>query len=245
LEKTDPFAHHPHLRDKIIKPEASRFRSLDLSEMDANMKERGFPETWRRSDDNREASRVQTLEGRWGGDIWVFAYGSLMWDPAFHFSEIRRATLRGYHRRFCLKSEVGRGTPEAPGLMAGLDLGGTCDGLVFRVEADRLEEESHHIWRREMLLHSYAPEFLAVETGFGTVEALAFVVNRNNPLLLPPMPLDETARRIARAEGYLGPNIDYLENLAGAFQLLGLEDKDLFQLRDLARHYRQSSSNGI
>ncbi len=206
--------------------------------MDEKMRGMGLPEDWRRSDESRDASRRETLRDRWGQDIWVFGYGSLMWDPAFRFAEVRRATLTGYHRRFCLRSEVGRGTPEKPGLMAGLDLGGVCNGLVFRVEADRLEEESHYIWRREMLLRSYAPEFLPMETGQGAVEAMAFVVNRDNPLLLPPMDLAETARRIAQAEGYLGPNIDYLENLASAFEVLGMEDEELFRLRDLARQYR-------
>ncbi|WP_417666401.1 gamma-glutamylcyclotransferase [Roseibium sp.] len=235
---SDPFRHHPQLRGQIIPPETSRFRNLDLSDMDRQMRGMGLPEDWRRSDENRDQSRRETLQDRWGQDIWIFAYGSLMWDPAFHFSEVRRATLSGYHRRFCLKSEVGRGTPEAPGLMAGLDLGGTCNGLVFKVEAERLEEESHYIWRREMLLRSYAPEFLEMETALGSVEAMAFVVNRENPLLLPPMSLEETARQIAGAEGYLGPNIDYLENLADAFELLRLEDEELFRLRDLARRFR-------
>ncbi len=219
-------------------PLQSRFRNLDLSAMDEKMRGMGLPEDWRRSDESRDESRRETLRDRWGQDIWVFGYGSLMWDPAFRFAEVRRATLTGYHRRFCLRSEVGRGTPEKPGLMAGLDLGGVCNGLVFRVEADRLEEESHYIWRREMLLRSYAPEFLPMETGQGAVEAMAFVVNRDNPLLLPPMDLAETARRIAQAEGYLGPNIDYLENLASAFEVLGMEDEELFRLRDLARQYR-------
>ncbi|WP_417685728.1 gamma-glutamylcyclotransferase [Roseibium sp.] len=235
---SDPFRHHPQLRDRIIDPETSRFRNLDLSDMDRQMQAMGLPEDWRRSDENRDQSRRETLKDRWGQDIWIFGYGSLMWDPAFRFSEVRRATLDGYHRRFCLKSEVGRGTPETPGLMAGLDLGGTCNGLVFRVDAERLEEESHYIWRREMLLRSYAPEFLEMETELGPVEAMAFVVNRENPLLLAPMSLEETARLIARAEGYLGPNIDYLEKLADAFELLELEDDELFRLRDLARSYR-------
>lgn len=234
----DPFRHHPHLRSKIIEPETSRFRSLDLSHMDRKMRAMGLPEDWRRSDEDREASRLTALEGRWDKDLWVFAYGSLMWDPAFHFTEVRRADLRGYHRRFCLRSEVGRGTPERPGLMAGLDVGGTCNGLVFRIAAETLEEESKFLWRREMILHSYAPEFLELETAHGAVEAMAFLVNRDNPLLLPPLSLEETAQRIAQAEGYLGPNIDYLENLADYFELLELEDDELFRLRDLARAYR-------
>ncbi|MEJ8473670.1 gamma-glutamylcyclotransferase [Roseibium algae] len=237
-DHSDPFRHHPRLRDKIIKPELSRFRTLDFSVIDAEMKARGLPDTWRRSDEERETSRLDTLKDRWGSDIWVFAYGSLMWDPAFHFSEVRRASLTGYHRRFCLQSEVGRGTAERPGLMAGLDTGGQCNGLVFRIEAERLEEESHFVWRREMLMHSYTPEFLEMETELGSVEAMAFVVNRDNPLLLPPMSLEETARRIAGAEGFLGPNIDYVENLAASFELMNLEDDELFQLRDLARVYR-------
>ncbi len=237
-DATNPFRHHPNLATKIIPADESRFRTLDLTHMDRQMRSMGMPENWRRSDDDREASRRETLEGRWGQDMWVFAYGSLMWDPAFHFTEVRRACLAGYHRRFCLLSEVGRGTPEQPGLMAGLDTGGACNGLVFRLAAETLEEESRYLWRREMILRSYKPEFLTLETAHGPVEAMAFLVNRDNPLLLPPMSLEETARRIAAAEGYLGPNIDYLENLADYFELLDLEDDELFRLRDLARTFR-------
>jgi cation transport protein ChaC len=235
----DPFRHHPNLKAKIIPAEESRYRSLDFEDMDSQMQALGYPADWRRSDSSRHASRLKTLESRWGKDLWVFAYGSLMWDPAFRFSEVRRAHLSGYHRRFCLQSEVGRGTPERPGLMAGLDTGGTCNGLVFRVSGDIMELESQYIWRREMVLYSYAPEFLRMNTALGEVEALAFVVARDNPLLLPPLEAEETARRIAHAEGILGPNIDYLENLAHYFELLNLEDAELFELRDLARSYRQ------
>ena len=237
-DTANPFRHHPNLATKIIPADESRFRTLDLSDMDRRMRSMGLPENWRRSDEDREVSRLETLDGRWGEDMWVFAYGSLMWDPAFHFTEVRRARLGGYHRRFCLQSEVGRGTPERPGLMAGLDTGGTCNGLVFRLAAETLEEESRYLWRREMILRSYKPAFLMLETAHGPVEAMAFLVNPDNPLLLPPMSPEETARRIAEAEGYLGPNIDYLENLAAYFELLGLEDEELFQLRDLARTYR-------
>ncbi|WP_417693629.1 gamma-glutamylcyclotransferase [Roseibium sp.] len=239
MQAPDPFRHHPNLRSKIQDPLTSRFRSLDLTDMDRDMQGRGFGPDWRRCDEDRNASRLATLEGRLDEDLWVFAYGSLMWDPAFIFSDIRRATATGFHRRFCLRSEVGRGTPEQPGLMAGLDVGGVCQGLVFKIDGHLVEEESHFLWRREMLMRSYAPEFLTLETAEGQVDALSFLVNRDNPLLLPPMGLKETARAIALAEGYLGPNIDYLENLANYFEWLGLDDAELFELRHLAREHRQ------
>lgn len=238
----DPFRHHPALRGKIVPAEESAYRTRDFSDLDARLKEAGLPSAMRRSDENREESRRATLAGREGQDMWVFAYGSLMWEPAFHFSEVRRAHLEGYHRRFCLRSEFGRGTPDSPGLMAGLDKGGSCHGLAFRIPAEIAEEESHVVWRREMLFFSYVPEFLPVGTEQGRVEALSFVVNPDNPLLLPPMSLDETARIIARAEGHLGPNIDYVEKLASAFELLGIEDAELFELRDKARAYKSAPS---
>lgn len=235
----DPFRHHPNLRQKIQEPLSSRFRSLDLSDMDRNMAERGLGPGWRRSDDERDLSRRETLEGRLDMDLWVFAYGSLMWDPGFVFSEVRRATLDGYHRRFCLRSEFGRGTPDCPGLMAGLDEGGVCQGLAFKIDGALVEDESHFLWRREMVMHSYAPDFLTLETEQGQVEALCFLVNRQNPLLLGSLSLEDTAKHIARAEGYLGPNIDYLENLANYFEWLKLDDPELFELRDLAWTYRE------
>lgn len=231
----DPFTHHPELRDKVVDPLKSNYRAFDLATLDEKMMAAGAPNDWRHSDAYREGSRRETLAGRRDRDLWVFAYGSLMWDPAFRFSEIRSALLTGFQRRFCLKSELGRGTPERPGLMAGLDKGGACSGIVFRIDRDLVDEETRVIWRREMLLHAYAPKFLAVETALGNVEALAFVVDHSAKCYLPGMSEEETARYMASGSGIFGTSLDYIENLANHFETIGIKDDALFKLRDLSR----------
>src|SRR3546814_6544547 len=95
------------------------------------------------SDEERNRSLRQVLAEADGEDIWVFAYGSLIWNPAFCYDERRTGTIRGYHRRFCLWVPLGRGTPEMPGLMLGLEHGGGCRGVLFRVAADQEIGRAH------------------------------------------------------------------------------------------------------
>lgn len=231
----DPFVYHPELKGKIVDPMESRFRSMNLAALDEKMAAAGAPENWRHSDAYREESRRATLRGLLGEDLWVFAYGSLMWDPAFRFAEVRTAVLKGYRRSFCMKSVLGRGTPERPGLMAGLDTGGECKGLVLRVERDFVDEETKIIWRREMLLHAYVPKFVAVDTPLGLLNALAFVVDRTADGYLPGMSMEEAAHFMATGAGVFGSSLAYLESLAENFEALDIQDDALFRLRDLAR----------
>jgi glutathione-specific gamma-glutamylcyclotransferase len=230
----DPFRHHPALRNLIVDPQTSAYRAMSLELLDERMRAIGAPAGWRRSDDDREESRRQVLIGREDRDLWVFAYGSLMWDPGFRFSEVRSGLLRGYHRRFCLRSVVGRGTPDKPGLMAGLDRGGECRGLAFRIDGAHVEEETQIIWRREMVMRSYAPEFVPVETAWGGIEALAFIVDPAGESYRPGMSLEETARFMATGAGLFGSSLAYLERLIEHFATLGIEDAELLRLRDLS-----------
>lgn len=232
---SDPFRHHPELRDKIADPQGSSFRRMDIALLDEKMQAAGAPKTWRHSDAHREAARRTFLKDRATGDLWIFAYGSLMWDPGFHFCEVRQGVLAGYHRRFCLRSELGRGTRERPGLMAALDRGGTCHGLVFRIERERLEEETRLIWQREMLLHAYEPKLVAVETPRGAVEALAFVVDPSAKNYLAELSAEKAAYYVATGEGVLGTSLAYVENLAEQFATMGVQDPELLNLRNLAR----------
>ena len=234
-ETPDPFRHVPALRELITPPQTSQYRKLDYDRMDGTMAANGLPPNWRRSHEEREATRAEALAGRLDGDFWVFAYGSLMWDPAIHFSEVRRATADGYHRRFCLETKGGRGSPETPGLMAGLDYGGICEGLVFRIEAARVDKETEILWQREMIMRGYAPTFIAMETPQGQVEALAFVVMLDGPHYLPDITLDEAAPMIATARGFFGSNMEYLDNLAEHFQTMDIHDEDFVRLYERAR----------
>jgi cation transport protein ChaC len=113
---------------------------------------RAGPDFVLRSDQELEASLDATLTGSVPGeDVWVFGYGSLMWNPAFLYTERRLGLVRGYHRRFCLWQTRGRGTPECRGLTLALDRGGVCRGMAFRIAASVAREELLLVWRREML----------------------------------------------------------------------------------------------
>jgi len=226
----DPFLHHPELRDMIVDPLQSHYREITLEWLDEKMRAAGARENWRLSDEERETTRQDKMRGKLQDDLWVFAYGSLMWDPGFRFAEVRCALLPGYHRSFCLRSELGRGTPERPGMMAGLVEGGTCRGLAFRIAAPLVEAETRVLWKREMLMHAYEPTFVPVETAPGTVEALTFVINPAGRNFQPGMSVEETARYMAQGEGLYGTSLAYLENLAEHFESMGIEDEALFEL---------------
>ena len=164
----------------------------------------------------------------------MFAYGSLMWDPGIHIVEIRTATLDGFHRSFCLKSKIGRGSAERPALMAALDRGGVCHGLALRVPAEHVDRETEILWMREMLAGSYVPTFVALETPQGSLEAVAFEINRRSDRYVQ-LDLDETARLIATGRGVRGTSLEYLENVAERLELLGLGDPAIDDLRQRVR----------
>jgi glutathione-specific gamma-glutamylcyclotransferase len=234
----DPFAHHPVLRDKIADPLTSFFRTFKPSDLDERMKALGRPDGWRFSEADIEAARLAFLADRFERDLWIFAYGSLMWDPAFRFAEVRRAHVGGYARRFILKDTFGaRGSPEMPGLMAALDEGAGCDGLVFRIDKDLVRHESGVFWRRELLAFSYKPMFATVTTGVGDVEALMVIANRGSEFIRPDMTRAEQIRCIATGKGFLGTSLQYIENIAAHFAALGVEDREVDELLAGARAF--------
>ena len=240
----EAFIHVPALADKVIAPEQSFFRgtrtSQDwLAELDRAARACGYPENWRLTDEEREATRACVL-ARNGQDLWVFAYGSLMWDPGIHVVEIRTAQLTGFHRRFCLKSELGRGSPENPALMAALDAGGSCHGLALRIPAEHVDRETQILWRREMLAGSYVPTFVPVDTPQGRIEeAVTFVINPRCGRYVQ-LDIEETARLIATGRGTRGTCLEYLENLAERLDLLGLADPHICELHQRVRRLLQT-----
>lgn len=231
----DPFRHHPELRGLIRDFEASPLRELDLDELDRQVVTNGGPADWRYTDAQRRESRARVLDRRWDEDLWVFAYGSLMWDPGFRFTEVRACTVSGYERRFCLQTQLGRGTPDQPGLMAALDVGVSCAGLAFRIPREHLDEETWVLWRRELLMPAYVPAFVSTETAHGTVEALTFLMDRSIPAYVPDLTDGQIARQMAVSCGFLGTNLEYAENLADNLAAVGLADPYVEQLRDRAR----------
>jgi cation transport protein ChaC len=166
------------------------------------------------------------------GDIWFFAYGSLMWDPGFDPMEVRPALLRGWHRRFCVASVIYRGTPDAPGLSLGLDRGGSCRGRALRIaEADRPRVLAY-LAEREMPEEIYSCRKVRLETPAGSLDGYTLVVNRDHALYVGALPPDEIAARIARSSGARGANRDYLEQTVRHLDQLGIAEGALHRLLD-------------
>lgn len=165
-------------------------------------------------------------------DVWLFAYGSLIWNPIFNFVERRVGTVYGFHRRFCLWTPLGRGTPENPGLVLGLDRGGSCRGVAYRIAAADVLSELLLLWRREMIVGSYIPSWVRVFDGMQELEAIAFVVNRRHPTYAGNVPHEIAVDSIATASGQLGSCADYLIQTVNSLMIAGIKDRRLLLLRD-------------
>jgi len=168
-------------------------------------------------------------------DIWLFGYGSLMWNPALHFAERIPGKAQGWHRRFCLWLRMGRGTPENPGLMLALDRGGSCHGALFRIPAHQARDELFLAWRREMFSGAYLSRWIVVDTERGPVRAVTFVANRRYPNYAGRLPESAIAERLATAKGTLGSCAEYLENTAESLRRLGRRDRSLERLQALVK----------
>ena len=146
-------------------------------------------------------------------DLWVFAYGSLMWNPGFPHLHSTHARLNGYHRAPCVYSWVYRGSERNPGLVMGLDEGGSCEGIAFRVAAARRDEVIACLDARELVTAVYLKRWLPVSLASGeTVEALCYLADRDHAQYAGSLPAAEAARIIRRARGRAGANIDYIVN---------------------------------
>jgi len=168
------------------------------------------------------------------GAFWVFGYGSLMWHPGFDYTDRVEARLYGYRRALCILSYEYRGTREAPGLVFGLDAGGSCVGRAFRVEASRRAQAYDYLMEREMITGVYMPRWLNVHTRSGPVEALCFVADRRHEQYTRALDEQEMARRIRKARGRRGPNLDYIVNTCRHLEELGMCSPELARIRDTA-----------
>jgi cation transport protein ChaC len=165
-----------------------------------------------------------------GTDLWVFGYGSLMWNPEFPYVERRQALLRGYHRRFCVYSHRYRGTPDRPGLVLGLDRGGSCRGIAFRVEPPHVEATIDLLWDREMVSGVYEPKIIKVATTEGRIPACTFVADRAHRQYCGELGPADVVRFIRQGIGERGPNLDYLANTVDHLRELGIVDQGLERL---------------
>jgi glutathione-specific gamma-glutamylcyclotransferase len=170
-------------------------------------------------------------------DVWLFAYGSLIWNPAIEFAEQRPLLVRGWHRRFCLTLMMGRGAPDCPGLMLALDRGGACRGVGFRLPATHARNELTLVWRREMFTGAYQARWVAASDGNHPIRALTFVANRDHPRYAGALPQTVIVQRIATASGHLGTSRSYLDNTVLSLRRLGIADPTLERLhREVAKH---------
>ena len=178
----------------------------------------------------RDARRVKIPPEQ---DFWVFGYGSLMWNPGFPHLEVRPARLFGFHRRFCIYSHRHRGTPEVPGLVFGLDRGGSCRGLAFRVPAAEGDTVMEYLYDREMVTGVYFPRWVALSSDAGPLEAVTFVVDHNHFQYAGHLEMEEMVEIVLQGEGQGGSCGEYLANTVHHLLALGLSDARLERLLEL------------
>ena len=170
--------------------------------------------------------------------LWVFGYGSLLWNPGFPVAEQRHARLADYARSFCMRSIHHRGTPEMPGLVLALDEhpGSVCEGLALRAEPGTEDATIAYLRERELISSAYLERILPVDLTDGTrVQAVAYVIDPDHDQYCT-LTLDQQATIIARAHGGRGPNPDYLYNTARHLSELGIPDPELDWLVERVRH---------
>ncbi len=184
----------------------------------------------------RAAARLEPPPGE---DFWVFGYGSLMWNPGFPHLEVRPGRLRGYHRHFCVYSHVYRGTPKRPGLVLGLDRGGSCAGLVYRVPAAEAAGTIEYLYEREMITAVYLPRWVRVGTADGMVTAATFVVDTGHRQYAGRLSPERMVELILQGQGSNGPCVEYLENTVRHLHALGLRDRSLVRLQALVAARRR------
>lgn len=160
-------------------------------------------------------------------DFWLFAYGSLIWNPGFEFAECSRAFLRGYHRSLCIFSVEYRGTADFPGLVLGLDRGGSCHGMVYRIAPEHHEEALHAVWEREMGGDAglYEAKSVQLEIDGRKISAGTFIVDRKSNYYCPELSSDIAADIVLKACGKRGSNFEYLHNTVSHLQELGIRDR--------------------
>ena len=159
------------------------------------------------------------------GDFWVFGYGSLIWRPGFAHTETNRARLHGFRRALCVYSWVHRGTEKRPGLVLGLDRGGSCIGLAFRVPGELRDEVVAYLRERELVTNVYLERTLSIRLDSGeTVQALCYIVDRAHPQYAGGLDEAEAAAVVTGAVGQSGVNEDYVRNTVEHLQALDIHD---------------------
>lgn len=176
-------------------------------------------------------------------DVWVFGYGSLIWNPAFYYQEKRSAHVYGFHRRFAFWTTTGRGTPESPGLMLALEPGGSCRGVAFRIRRADASTELRSVFMREMVTGAYFPRLVSATAEGQSIKAISFIANPQHPNYVGYLPLDVVADNIWTACGWLGHCRDYLINTVQHLEEWGIRDRNLCHVLKLVE--QRLRENGI
>ncbi len=187
---------------------------------------------------SREAQLAQTLH-EWQGmasDLWIFAYGSLVWRPEFDYTERRHARAYGWHRALQMWSTINRGTPEFPGLVFALLRGGSCQGVVYRIPASVAQQSLAKLWEREMPSGVYDPRWLRCQTPAGPVKALAFTLCKSSPRYCGTLQDQQYRDIFDRARGRYGSTLDYAKQTYASLRSEGIEDRALARILRLAPH---------
>jgi glutathione-specific gamma-glutamylcyclotransferase len=169
------------------------------------------------------------------GDLWVFGYGSLMWRPGFDVLERVPAKLIGMHRALCVYSFVHRGTPEKPGLVMGLDRGGMCRGIAYRVAAAKREETIAYLREREQVTSVYLETMRRIALEDETrrqVRALCYAVDRGHVQYAGRLSIDESVHYVRQGHGRSGNNRDYVIETVRALEALGYRETELHQIAE-------------
>ncbi len=194
------------------------------------------PEVTLASDEDHRATIVEMFSGPPPKEVWLFAFGSLIWNPAHDFVEQRTGVVHGWHRSFCLGWDRWfRGRPEHPGLMLSLDRGGACKGVAYRLPPDAIEENLLRLFRRELRFRptAHLARWVKVDTKDGSLRAIAFVIDRKGGRYVAGLTDEQVADALATAVGHRGSMAEYLHNTVRHLEELGLRDRHLWRLQEM------------
>lgn len=166
-------------------------------------------------------------------DLWIFGYASLLWNPGFRHREVFPARIYGFHRALCVRSWVHRGTPQRPGLVFGLDVGGSCVGRGFRVDRAQRSKVLDYLMERELATGVYRPKVINVHMDGYKRKGLAFVVCRHHQQYVRGLSVEREAEIIRAGRGPSGANKDYVLNTVHELERLGIRDRRLLRLKSL------------
>ena len=172
------------------------------------------------------------------GDLWVFGYGSLIWRPGFDYLEARRAKLIGEHRSLCIYSFVHRGTPEKPGLVLGLDRGGACQGMAYRIAEQNRSAIIAYLRAREQATSVYREVLRSIWLEGGErerISALAYVADRGHVQYAGRLSLEHQVHLVRQGHGQSGPNDEYVIETVAALEAMNIRDRELHRLASMLR----------